>query len=375
MLLEPRAPLSIYWRDLWRLAPWLVAFLRSSRSAEVSRIAAVLGGLLRLAEAGHAPLIKQSSAEGLVRRAGCLYLYRTAGKFAEAQRDIALREREGVRMEVLDADAIRHAEPNLAALYNKAVRFTDVYHLDTPFRYALALADAIRRRGGQFVQGDVRTLLCASDSVAAVLDTHALKADQIVIAGGVWSRPLAASIGDRILLDAERGYHVLFPDGGALLNTPCCYPEYGFYMTPLAEGLRVAGTVELGGLGAPIRASRTRMIAKIARELVPALGPPADTWLGFRPSVPDSLPVIGPSPQDRRIVYAFGHGHIGLTLAGITGRIISDLVSDRAPPLDIAPLRPSRSDMGIYAGLTPRRATPTRHPRDAESETRQAPDA
>jgi D-amino-acid dehydrogenase len=345
MLLDPRGPLSLYWWDLWRLAPWLAAFLRSSKSAEVSRIAAVLGGLLRLAEAGHAPLMKESGAEGLIRRSGCLYLYRTAETFAEAQSDIALREREGVRMEILDADTIRQAEPNLAILYHKAVRFTDVYHLDTPFRYALALADAIRRRGGQFVRGDVRTLLCASDAVAAVLDTQTLNAERIVVAGGAWSRPLAASVGDRILLDTERGYHVLFPDGGTLLNAPCCYPEHGFYMTPLAEGLRAAGTVELGGLGAPARPSRTEMIAKIARELVPALGRPAGTWLGFRPSMPDSLPVVGPSPHDSRILYAFGHGHVGLTLAGVTGRIISDLVSNRKPPVDVAPLHPSRFDM------------------------------
>lgn len=342
MLVDRHGPLSIYWRDLPRLTPWLVAFLKSSRASEVDRIVVTLGRLLRLAEAGHAPLIEESGAGGLVRHAGCLYLYRTARQFAEARRDMDLRARERVRMEVLDSEAIRQTEPNLAPLYHKAVRFIDAYHLDTPHRYALALAEAIRRRGGGFVQGNARTLASAGDSVSIILDGEVMKADRVVVACGAWSKPLAGSIGDRIPLDTERGYHVLFPEGRSLLNEPCCYPEYGFYMTPLAEGLRAAGTVELGGLDARPRPARTDMIAKVARTLVPALGKAERTWLGFRPSMPDSLPVIGPSPRDPRVLYAFGHGHIGLTLAGVTGRIIADLTCGFGSPVDIAPLRADR---------------------------------
>jgi D-amino-acid dehydrogenase len=287
-------------------------------------------------------LIKESGAKNLLRRAGCLYLYRTPKQFADAKKGIALREREGVNMEILDAEAIRRAEPSLAPLYHKGVRFTDAYHLDTPARYALALADAIRQRGGVFIQGEVRALAGASDGVDAVLEYGTLRADKIVVACGAWSKPLAASIGDPVLLNTERGYHVLFPDRGPLLNEPCCYPEHGFYLTPLNEGLRAAGTVELGGLDAPPRPARIEMIARAARELVPDLGEAGRAWVGFRPSMPDSLPVIGPSPHDARVLYAFGHGHIGLTLAGVTGRIIADLISGSDPPLDIEPLRPAR---------------------------------
>jgi D-amino-acid dehydrogenase len=342
MLLDRRGPFSIHWRDILRLAPWLIAFLKSSRPPDFDRIVSALGGLLRLAEAGHAPLIEESGAGSLLRRAGCLYLYKTPTEFEAAKKSIALREREGVNMQILEADAIRRAEPALAPLYHMGVRFTDAYHLDTPFRYALALADAIRRCGGEFVTGEARALMSANDGVEAVLDGRTLKADRIVIACGAWSKPLAACLGDRVLLDTERGYHVLFPDGGSLLNEPCCYPEHGFYMTPLEEGLRAAGTVELGGLDAPPCAARIEMIAQVARELVPALGQAGPAWLGFRPSMPDSLPVIGPSPHDARVIYAFGHGHVGLTLAGVTGRVVSDLISGFDPPLDIEPLRPGR---------------------------------
>jgi glycine/D-amino acid oxidase-like deaminating enzyme len=342
MLIDRRGPLAIYWTNLLRLTPWLLAFLKSSKKSEADRVVSTLGKLLRLAEAGHAPLIEESGAGGLVRRAGCLYLYRTAQQFAQARRDMDLREREGVRMEALDVQAISQAEPNLARLYHKAIRFVDAYHLDTPDRYALALAEAIRARGGRFVQGDARTLASADDEVSAILDGEVIRADRVVVACGAWSKPLAASIGDRILLDTERGYHVLFPESGRLLNEPCCYPEYGFYMTPLSEGLRAAGIVELGGLDAPPRRVRADTIANVARSLVPALGKAERTWLGFRPSMPDSLPVIGPSPCDSRFLYAFGHGHIGLTLAGVTGRIVADLTSGLEPPVDIAPLRADR---------------------------------
>ena len=342
MLLDRRSPLSLFWRDLPALMPWLIAFVRSSTPAEVDRIIRVLGQLLRLAEAGHAPLMQESGAEALFRRHGCLYLYKTPQKFAAARNDIDLRQREGVRMDILDADAIRAAEPGLAPVYHKGIRFSDTYFLDNPHQYALGLARSVEARGGAFVRGEAAGIRSSDAHVGVSVNGEWLTADHVVVAGGAWSKRLAVSAGDKVLLDSERGYHVNFPEDGAKLNAPCCYPEHGFYMTPLQEGLRAAGTVELGGLGAPSRPVRTAVIAQLSRELVPGLGKTGREWLGFRPSMPDSLPVIGPSPQDPRILYAFGHGHIGLTLAGITGRMVADLVSGQDLPMDISALRPTR---------------------------------
>jgi D-amino-acid dehydrogenase len=166
--------------------------------------------------------------------------------------------------------------------------------------------------------------------------------DRVVIAGGAWSGRLASSVGDKIRLNTERGYHVLFQESGHLLSAPTCYPAHGFYMSPQTEGLRSAGTVELGGLDRPSREVRTRIIAEKTRRFLPDIGEAGRDWLGFRPSMPDSLPVIGTSPRDRRVVYAFGHGHIGLTLGGITGRIVSELISGLPPSVDISALRSDR---------------------------------
>lgn len=342
MLLDRRSPLALFWRDLPGMLPWLAAFLRASTPAQASRIVGVLGALLRLAEQGHAPLIAQSGARDLVRRNPCLYLFRTPAAFDAAARDIELRRREGVRMSLLDAPAIRREEPGLAPLYHRAVRFDDTYFLDTPERYAQLLLASFLQHGGQLVQARADHLAAEAAGLVVHAGAQRIPADRVVVACGAWSGRLVRTLGDRVLLDTERGYHVVFPEDGARLNGPCCYPEHGFYMTPLRAGLRAAGTVELGGLGRPARPVRTDCIAAVARELVTGLGPQTDTWLGFRPSMPDSLPTIGFSPSDRRVVHAFGHGHIGLTLAGITGRLVTEMLSGLPTSVDTAPLRADR---------------------------------
>ena len=220
--------------------------------------------------------------------------------------------------------------------------FHDSYSLDDPHAYARGLALAFMERGGTLIRSEVKAVAADQDGVLVEAADGIHRAERIVIAGGAWSKTLAAQVGDNIYLDTERGYHVLFPGCGKLLSRPTCFAEQGFFMTPLTEGLRAAGTVELGGLGKPLRPHRTRMISRVAKRLLPDLTEPGREWLGFRPSMPDSLPVIGPSPRDPRFIYAFGHGHIGLTLGGITGRLVADVVSQRPPVVDLTPLRPLR---------------------------------
>jgi len=343
MLLRRSSPLSIFWGDLPRLLPWLVDLVRASGQREFHRIVGVLGMLMRLAEAGHNPLFEEAQATHLKRPDGCLYLYRSERSFARAQRDIDLRRREGVRMEMLDRKAVKEREPNLAPLYSNGLLFNDAYRIDDALKYAQALASLFQSKGGQFVRSISRAIEPGARGLTVrCQDGRAIDADRVVVAAGAWSRQLARTVGDKIRLDAERGYHVLFPRDGNLLSAPTCYPEHGFYMTPLGEGMRSAGTVELGGLGKPARPARTDVIEKMSRVLLPGLGDAGRTWLGFRPSMPDSLPVISLSPTDSRIAYAFGHGHIGLTLAGITGRLVCDLISGETPAIDLHPLRADR---------------------------------
>ena len=177
-------------------------------------------------------------------------------------------------------------------------------------------------------------MVCSGERIAA---------DRVVVASGAWSTRLLGRLADDIPLDTERGYHVVFPEAASLLNRPVAPVDGGFFMTPMEGGLRAAGTVEFAGLDAPPRPARVEALTAAARRLLPDLGEPAESWLGFRPTLPDSLPAIGPLPSDPRILCAFGHQHLGMTLGGITGKLIAELVDGAGPPsVDLAPFAPDR---------------------------------
>ena len=342
MLANPLAHLSIQWRNFPELIPWLLQFIRSSKSDRVLEIVNELAELLRLAEAGIAPLLQESSSRNLIRNRECLYLYKSEEKYLQAQYGLQLRASQGVRMETLDAAQIYEREPHLTPVYHKGVLFLDAYSLESPHVYMKNLAKCILQRGGQFVRQHVDEIVLGDNHVQ--LSGHGVlsePADQVVVAAGAWSKKILHPK-DQVLLNTERGYHVMFPDSGKLLTTPTCYPEHGFYITPMMDGIRAAGTVDLGGLGAAPNLKRIEVIEKATRQLVQGLGPTGDTWLGHRPSMPDSLPVIGQSPHNKRIIYAFGHGHLGLTLAGITGRLVAEITGGHTLSKNINALRPQR---------------------------------
>jgi D-amino-acid dehydrogenase len=342
MLANPLGPLAIDWKYLHRLAPWLLSFLSASRTDRVEHIAATLSTLLKQADPAWRPLMAEAGAMDLREEHGCLYLYKSPAERPASDRDADERERHGVNLVRLSADDVRALEPNLAPNFAGGVLFEDAYVVSSPEQLARRLAKAVLARGGRFVAGDVCGLRIDKQGVNVVRNGGTMTADRVVVAGGAWSKNLAATVGDGIRLDTERGYHVLFPEGRGLLRRPVCYTEHGFYMTPMADGLRAAGTVELAGLAPPLNERRTAVIRNAVARLLPSAGKGTSEWLGFRPSMPDSLPVIGCSSKTDRIVYAFGHGHLGLTLAGLTGTLVGDLVSGRKPQIDIAALRPDR---------------------------------
>ncbi|WP_239025160.1 NAD(P)/FAD-dependent oxidoreductase [Rhodoligotrophos defluvii] len=342
MLANPFGPLAIIWRYMPHLAPWLRGFVSCSSPREVERIATVLERLLGHAEAAFAPLHAEAGTAQMLRRGGSLYLYKSEQEYREEEDYIALHRRHGVRFDVVDKAAIRDLEPNVAPLYHRGLYFRDAHHLSSPRDVAFAFAQSFLKRGGTFLKGEVRGLTPTSAGLLAEFGHMSHPAQTVVVAAGAWSSALAGIMGDDILLDTERGYHVLFPEAGDLISRPVCFAEQGFYMVPMADGLRAAGTVELGGLALPMREARTEAIRAGVARFIPKAGRATDEWMGFRPSMPDSLPVIGPSPADPRVIYAFGHGHLGVTLAAVTGRLVADLVSQRQPFLDLAPLRPIR---------------------------------
>jgi D-amino-acid dehydrogenase len=344
MLLDPLGPLTIRWRHLPRLTPWLLRFLAAGRLERVERIAAALQALYATTVADFAPLVREAGCADLIEHRGRLELYASDASFDRSRLKRELMRRHGVRFEELDAAGVREREPALRAPIRHGLWFPDEAHTVDPFRLTQALAENFRRRGGTFRRVRVRGFALGEGGPTALhTDAGDLPADLVVLAAGISSRALAARLGSRVPLESERGYHVSLPHPGVAPRVPFASTDHGFVITPMGEGIRLAGTIELASLQAPPNWARADKLLRIGRLLLGDLNEEgAQRWMGHRPAMPDSLPVIGRSPLHPRVLFAFGHGHLGLTGAPHTGRLIAQLAGGRPPGIDLAPFRPDR---------------------------------
>lgn len=351
-MLDPLGPLAVTPRHLPRLAPWLLRFVAASRPA---CIAAGTRALHALNAAALPAWERRLDALGLahhLRRKGILSVWTDAAAFAAAGPLHARQAALGIPVERLDAAALRRLEPTFAGGIAGGVLYPTGVHVDDPRRFTLALAEAARARGVRFTAAAVRGLAPRDDGVALRLAAgDDIVADRVVIACGAWAKPLAASVGDRVPLDTERGYNITIPRGSLGLSRPVMYEGHGFVTSPLDTGDRIGGSVEFAGLDAPPNWARVDAMLGRLQRVIPGLAiDPATNpairdgirWMGFRPSIPDSLPVIGPATRERRVIHAFGHGHYGLTQAAVTAGIVAALIAERPPPVDPAPYSANR---------------------------------
>ena len=343
LLLSSESPLGIDWRYAFGHLPWMLAFLRNCSAGRVRTITDQLGDLLSHADAGLDPLIDEAGAGDLMVTNGCLYVYSSAAGFAAAGDDIEARRRNGVAFDVLDAGAIRQLEPNVKMPMYKGLLFSGARHVRDPQALITRLHDWFTANGGIWLQSRVSRTLAGDVGVTIELaDGRTRKARKAVIAAGAHARAIEGAGASGLPLDTERGHHVMYKDHGGLISRPVGWADGGLYATPMDGGLRIAGTVEIAGLDKPKSPGRIAYLTRKSHEMFGDLGVPDEDWLGFRPTMPDALPVIGPSPTSDRIIHAFGHQHIGLTLGGITGRIVADLAEGRAPNFDISAFDPGR---------------------------------
>jgi D-hydroxyproline dehydrogenase len=342
LLFDRNSPLSIRHAALPSLAPWLLRFARQSLPDAARRNAVAIAGLMAGALPGWDALAAEIGGEDLMRRRGCMYLFETEAGYKGAQNDLAFRRGLGVSVEMLTADELAAMEPGLppvaggAAFFPRAVFFAD------PGAMVGRLEAAARAAGVRFITAKVDGLARNAGHVLLTGTGLEMTARRVVIAAGAHSKPLARMAGDRIPLETERGYHVEWDMDSPRLTRPCCPTARGFYFCPMQGRLRVAGTVELGGTEAPASAHRIAKLVEGARAFYPDLGVPDREWLGFRPSMPDSLPVIGASLGGDEVIHAYGHGHVGLTLAPVTAQMVADLVAGRTPDAAIRPCLPTR---------------------------------
>jgi D-amino-acid dehydrogenase len=343
-LADPLAPFTIRWSYLPQLAPWLARFLAASLPERVEAISAALAAICAEALPSMDTLLGEAGARDLLARQGLLYVFESDTAWAGAAAEIALMRRHGVRFEEIGPGALREIEPALGPTVGRALLMPDNGHLLSPAGMVARLAEAFVARGGEVVADEVHDIVLGPDGpTAIVLDGGERACDAVVLAAGARSRPLAERLGAAVPLDTERGYHVMLPRPGLELRMPFVSADGGLHATPMADGIRLAGTVELGGLEAPPNPARADRLLEVGRRLLPGLADAGATrWMGFRPSMPDSLPVIGLSPKVPRAALVFGHGHLGMTLSAVTARLVADLATGRAPSIDPAPYRPGR---------------------------------
>ena len=342
MLLDPTSPLAIRRSYVAGIAPWLIRLLAASTPRRVEAISHALAAILAPALESYQPLLRSAGATDLVQRRGWLILYESEASRRAAEPDLALRRSRGVRVEELDEGTIRQLVPGLRPGPVWGVMLPDCQHTLDPYRLTVALAQDFVAQGGTIQRGDVRTGVGPEGRPQVMTDAGPLAFDALVIAAGSWSRKLLRGLGDDAPLDTERGYHVMM-ENSIDLRIPVLFADHKFSVTPMMDGIRLGGTVEFAGLDAPPNPRRWEIMAQRSRAVLPGLKPEMrSTWMGFRPSMPDSLPVIGPSSRHPNVYYAFGHGHLGLTLGAVTGRMIADLVASRAPAVDPTPYRITR---------------------------------
>ena len=348
-LLSNDSPFRLRWGYLPHLAPWLVRFMMSSLPRRYEASAGALAALLGRAQDGYAPLLAAPELARFVRQRECLYLYSNASSFNAARPALELRKSLGVAFDVLSGDDIRALEPSLAPIFERGVLFSDSWHFSDPQGFLLALYEQLSTQGLKLERAAVSAVQATTDGASLTVDGSARSFSHVVIATGARSAQFARQCGDVVPLDTERGYHVRYPGTQQLISRPVGWAERGFYMTPMSDGIRVAGTVELAGFGEARNRSLLDLLTFSSKRALPGLDEPDSNWLGFRPTLPDGVPVLGRSSASERVIYAFGHQHLGLTLAGISGRIVADLVARRAPPLDLAPYAATRFQVAARA--------------------------
>lgn len=343
-LADPLGPLAVRWSYLPRLAPWLLKFVAAANRQRVERIADALRALLVQTFDAYEPLVRHAGCADLIRRTGYLVVYGTERGYRGNALAWKLRRERGVVVEELDAAGIQRLLPPLAPIYARGLYLPEQGYVANPERLTKTLAAQLREDGAMVLQRRVRGIEPGGSGAAAlVTDAGRMPVETLVICAGAHSGELTAGLGEPVPIEAERGYHVTCPDSGVELPMPVAAAESKFFVTPMEAGLRIAGQAEFAGLYAEPDYARADVLARHLRRMLPGVSIAHSTqWMGRRPSLPDSLPVIGRSAKHRNVFYAFGHGHVGLCAAAPTGRIIADLVAGRIPSIDVSPFRVDR---------------------------------
>ena len=342
MLLSSSGPLALKWNYVPKMIPWFIKFIMNTTKTKMMHTAKNMHQILDLALPAYDELFEEIDLEGLVENKGILYIWNDKD-LKSRELEIKVRDDLGVKQKLLSQKEVLELEPNLQPVFDAGVLYDYAMHARDPYGILREIFKLYLKKGGKFIQSNIKSLEQINVNETVIKsDRDEYKFEKTVIASGAFSKKLTDQLGENIPLDTERGYHVHFKNKDSLISRPVIFLDRGFGMTPMNQGLRAVGTVELGGLENPPSKKRIDYIVNCAKELLPQLQNHDDEWLGFRPTLPDFLPILGPSLKNKNIIYAFGHQHLGWTLGAITGKIISGLVAGEKTNLDLTPYSSKR---------------------------------
>lgn len=343
-LLDPIGPLTVPPAYALRIAPWMFRFWRACAPSRVAHSTAAQTALMDLSKAELESFLEQTGTRPMLRKEGNLQVYEGEAEFGDSLAGWRAREEHGIEFRHLDAAGMAEIQPGLAPRFTHGTFTPGWYSIADPKIYTLALADHFRAKGGTIERAEVTALKPIEPGVEVYSpDGRMQRAGQVVLAAGAFSHRIARTIGESIPLETERGYNTTLPSNAFDLRTQITFGGHGFVVTRLSTGIRVGGAVELGGLDLPPNFRRSEAMLRKAQSFLPGLKPEGGVqWMGFRPSLPDSLPAIGRALATQRVIHAFGHGHLGLTQSAGTARLVADLLTGSAPAIDIASFSPQR---------------------------------
>ena len=337
MLLSSTGPLALKWNYALKMAPWFLKFIKNCSRKNMMHTAKYMHQILDLALPAYDELFEKIDISGLVESRGIIYFW-TNKDLKSRELEINIRNELGIKQQLLTPHEIHDLEPHIKQIYHGGVLYPNARHTRNPKKILLKLFNSFLKKGGRFERQNVQTISFTPDNKPVVkTDLDFYTFNKLVVACGAFSKKLTDQVDEKIPLDTERGYHVHFKGHDHLLSRPVIFLNRGFGITPMEQGLRVVGTVEFGGLDNPPSKKRIQNLINSAKYLFPELGKHEDEWLGFRPTLPDFLPVIGPSKNHKNLFYSFGHHHLGWTLGAISGKIIAGMIAKESTNLNLSP--------------------------------------
>ncbi len=342
MLFSSYGPLALKWNHVLKMIPWFFHYLKNCNKTSMLHTAKNMNQILSLSNDAYEEIFREIDTKNLIEKKGIIYVW-TKKNLKSRNLEIQVRNDLGIEQKLLTKNEILELEPNLNPVFEAGVIYEKAMHARDPHGILKAIFKLFLSKGGKFIQENISNIEQKNKKLTIIKSkSNEYNFEKVVIASGAHSKNLTDQLGENIPLDTERGYHVHFKNTDPLISRPVIFLDRGFGMTPMNQGLRAVGTVELGGLKNPPSKKRIDYIVKCAKELLPQLGKHEDEWLGFRPTLPDFLPIIGPSLKNKNIIYAFGHHHLGWTLGAITGKIVSGIVAEEKTNLDLSPYSSKR---------------------------------